>query len=105
MGHVNYQEVLDDGQGVSVYVEFRTSGPKVESYSVVLLLETDNGIETIRLYDSAHGFNEMHRYRQGDGKQRGVPFHPGSLGEGMRAAVKAVEEGYVEMIEGWRGSE
>jgi hypothetical protein len=31
----------------------------------------------------------------------GWAFHSGSLGEGMRAAISEIENGYREMIEGW----
>lgn len=44
----------------------------------------------------------MHRYTKIDGKQLGEPFHAGTLGEGMRAAIAEVETGYGEMIEGWK---
>ncbi len=29
------------------------------------------------------------------------PFHSGTLGEGMRAAIEEIEGGYREMLEGW----
>lgn len=37
-----------------------------------------------------------------EGKQPGAPFHAGTLGEGMRAAIEEIERGYGEMIEGWK---
>ena len=43
----------------------------------------------------------MHRYTRSGGKEAGVPFHGGTLGEGMRVAISEVERGYREMIEGW----
>ncbi len=70
-------------------------------YRVVLLFDTQEGAETIRVYDSAHGYSEMHRYTRTDGKQTGKRFHSGSLGEGMRTAIEEAEEGFGEMIEGW----
>ena len=57
--------------------------------------------KTIRLYDAAHGFNEMHRHTRSGGKEPGAPFHSGTLGDGMRAAIAEVERNYAEMIEGW----
>lgn len=84
-------------------VDFSTVKGEVVHYSIVLLLATSNGVETIRVYDSAHGFNEMHRYTRAGGKQAGRVFHSGTLGEGMRAATEAVKAGHLEMIEGWRG--
>lgn len=70
-------------------------------YRVVLLLDTPRETVTIRVYDSAHGYNEMHRHTRIDGKQTGKRFHSGSLGEGLRAAIEDTEDRYVEMIEGW----
>jgi hypothetical protein len=53
-------------------------------------------------HDSAHGYNEMHRYTRVGGKQTGKRFHSGSLGEGMQAAIEEMEDGFIEMIEGWK---
>jgi hypothetical protein len=66
-----------------------------------LLLTVGEGTATVRLYDSAHGHNEMHRYTRSKGKQPGTPFHGGTLGDGMRAAIDEIERSYREMIEGW----
>jgi hypothetical protein len=68
---------------------------------VILLLLTPEGGEAIRVYDSAHGYNEMHRYTRTNGKQTGKHFHSGSLGEGLRIAIEDAEDRYGEMIEGW----
>ena len=87
--------------GAVLRVEFITNGRKITDYAVVLLLAVDGSVETVRVYDGAHGHNEMHRYTRGGGKQPGEQFHAGTLGEGMRAAIAEVENGYREMIEGW----
>lgn len=82
-------------------VEFTTDGREITDYAVVLLLAIGDTTKTIRVYDGAHGHNEMHRYTRSAGKQQGELFHAGTLGEGMRAAIDEVERGYGEMIEGW----
>jgi hypothetical protein len=97
----NYLRILDHVLGAMLSVEFTTEGVEVTNYAVVLLLEVGDAIETIRLYDGVHGHNEMHRYTREEGKQAGAPFHGGTLGEGMRAAIEEIERGYREMIEGW----
>lgn len=84
-------------------VAFQTVKGEVVAYSVVLVLTTRFGVETTRVYDAAHGFNELHRYSRGGGKQDGVVFSSGTLGEGMRAAMEAIRRGHREMIEGWKG--
>jgi hypothetical protein len=64
-------------------------------------MATELRAKTVRVYDGAHGVNEMHRYTASRGKQPGTVFHSGTLGEGMRAAIAEVEHGYRGMIEGW----
>jgi hypothetical protein len=66
---------------------------------------TANGVETIRVYDGAHGFNEMHRYTSAGGRQDGEEFHSGTLAEGMRTAIAATKRSHREMIEGWGNDE
>ena len=97
-----YQRILDHVLGTILRVDFTSKGRKVSDYAVVLLLEVGERTETIRLYDGAHGYNEMHRYTRSGGKQPGTPFHSGTLGDGMRAAIDEVENGYREMIERWK---
>jgi hypothetical protein len=97
-----YQRVLDHLRGAVLHVEFTTDGREITDYAVVLLLAFDGATETIRVYDGAHGHNEMHRCTRSGGKQLGEPFHAGTLGEGMRAAIAEIERGYGEMIEGWK---
>lgn len=97
----DYLSVLDEDLGAMLGVDFKTDGRKVIDYAVVLLLEVAGATETIRIYDAAHGHNEMHRCTRSSGKQAGTPFHSGTLGEGMRAAIADIKAGYREMIEGW----
>jgi hypothetical protein len=97
----DYLRILDRALGARLRVEFTTGGGQVTDYAVVLLRKQGDVTETIRVYDGAHGHNEMHRYGRSGGKQPGAPFHGGTLGEGMRAAIKEVELGWREMIEGW----
>lgn len=94
--------MLDYFLGARMVVDFTTRRGKVIDYTVVLLFKTRAGAETVRVYDSAHGYNEMHRYTRTSGKQTGTIFHSGSLGEGMRAAVTDVKNGFAEMIKGWQ---
>ncbi len=94
-------EIIDFSLGAAIWVEFTTVRGKVTDYTVVLLLPTTDGVKTIRVYDAAHGFNEMHRYTRDGGKQRGTEVHSGTLGEGMRAAIGEIKMGYLKMIEGW----
>jgi hypothetical protein len=97
-----YLRVIDSVLGAILRVEFATDGREIIDYAVVLLVTLDGSTETIRVYDGAHGHNEMHRYTRSGGKQPGEPFHAGTLGEGMRAAIEEIERGYGEMIEGWK---
>lgn len=94
---------LDSVPGAKMSIVFRTVRGEVVAYSIVLVLATRFGVETIRVYDAAHGFNEMHRYTRGGRKQNGIVFSDGTLGEGMRTAMEAIKQGHREMIEGWKG--
>jgi hypothetical protein len=67
----------------------------------VLLVEVDDHLEPVRLYDGAHGKNELHRYGKQVGKGPSEVFHHGTLAEGMRAAIEDAEYGYEAMIESW----
>ncbi len=97
----HYRRILDHALGALLGVQFTTQANKVIDYAVILLLDIEKGTETIRVYDAAHGHNEMHRYSRSAGKEPGTAFHGGTLGEGMRAAIAEIERGYREMIEGW----
>jgi hypothetical protein len=98
----DYLRILDHVLGAMLRVEFTTEGREITDYAVVLLLAVGEATETIRVYDGAHSHNEMHRYTRSKGKQSGTPFHSGTLGDGMRAAIDEIECSYREMIEGWK---
>ena len=74
----------------------------VISYSVVLLALHDGSWHTVRVYDNAHGTNEVHRHTIAQGKRPAEPVHAGEAGEAMRAARDEVLAGYEKMIEAWR---
>jgi hypothetical protein len=97
-----YIESLDPVRGINLYVEFTTHRSDVLDYAIVLVVEAGGELETVRVYDGAHGRNELHRYTRPVGKQPALIVHRGSLGEGMRAAIKDVQRGYESMIESWR---
>jgi hypothetical protein len=83
-------------------VWFLTERASVISYSVVLLALHEGAWHTVRVYDNAHGANEMHRYTVAGGKQPAEPVHAGEAGEAMRSARDEVLAGYEKMIEAWR---
>jgi hypothetical protein len=96
-----YDVELDGTLGTWMHVEFTTEVREVTDYAVVLLVEEGGQLETVRVYDSAHGENEMHRYTREGGKQAAEVFHRDTLGAGMRAAIESVKRGYLPMIESW----
>ncbi|HEX7290242.1 MAG TPA: hypothetical protein VF250_03855 [Conexibacter sp.] len=96
-----YREVLDAPRGIELVVRFDRVRAEVTDYALVLVVIVGGRFHTVRVYDGAHGRNEMHRYARKLGKQPAEVFHGGTLGEGMRAAKRAIRDGYEEMIDGW----
>lgn len=99
----SYEVDLDLIGSIVMVVRFTSQGRDVTDYSVVLVAEREGREETIRVYDCAHGHNEMHRYSSAKGKQAGNAFHSGTLGEGLRLAIEEIKSGHRKMIEGWEG--
>jgi hypothetical protein len=97
-----YTLLLDLLLRVFMHVEFKTDRRDVVDYSIVLLVEVDGTMETVRLYDGAHGENQLHRYTSRDGKQPAKVVHHGDLGQGMRTAIEEIEHRYEAMIESWQ---
>lgn len=102
MARVAYVEKLNVARGVNLIVRFETRRADVIDYALVLVKETAGRAETVRVYDAAHGRNELHRYTRELGKQPAEVFHRGTLGEGMRSALAQIKAGYEEMIDAWR---
>ena len=100
----DYERVLDYELGATIVVSFTTRGREVVDYAVVLTVGHDGGRSTVRVYDGAHGRNDMHRYTRSAGKQPAEVFDRGTLGDGFRAAIDAIERGYREMIDAWLAS-
>lgn len=100
-----YRDVLDYEIGARIVVEFALDRREVVDYAVVLTVDDEAGeAVTVRVYDGAHGINEMHRHDRSGAKAPAESFHAGTLGEGMRAAIAAVRAGYQEMIEAWHAT-
>jgi hypothetical protein len=95
----SYEHALDATRTAWLTVRFETVRREVVAYAVVLSVDTNNARETVRVYDSAHGFNEVHRHTRRGGQLPGRPFH--TLGEGMRTAIADRADGYGTMIEAW----
>ncbi len=83
-------------------VRWRIARGRVVDYAVTLTALDAGRHRTVRVYDGAHGVNEMHRVTRQGTKQPGIIFHDGTLREGLRAAQLEVKHGWAEMIEGWR---
>lgn len=102
-----YRDVLSYEIGARIVVEFTTPtrGREVMDYAVVLAVDDGAGeAVTVRVYDGAHGVNDMHRHDRSGEKAPAEMFHAGTLGEGMRVAITAVRTGYKEMIDAWRAT-
>jgi hypothetical protein len=93
---------LEREPSILMHVRFTTRRRDVTNYAVLLTIEEEGKRLAVRLYDGAHGVNEMHRYTQNQRKELAEIFHSGTLGEGMRAATELVKRGYRPIIEAWR---
>lgn len=58
-------------------VRFVTDNGVLVTYAIALVTELRERLWTVRLYDNAHGINEMHRYTRTGGKQPGEVFTTG----------------------------
>lgn len=94
--------ILAAEPAASIRVEFVSDRHDVVDYSVVLLLGEEGEQHAVRLYDGSHGVNEMHRYTRSAEKQPAEVFHHGTLGEGMRSAIRQILSGYEAMVEAWQ---
>lgn len=101
-GKFEFEFDLDWVGDVTMRVRWTIERGNVVDYAVVLTALDQGQHRTIRIYDGAHGVNEMHRNTRTGGKEPAVVFHAGTLGEGLRAAQVEVKAGWAEMIEGWR---
>lgn len=99
-----YRDVLDYEMGARIVVRFTKRRREVVDYAVILTVDDEAGEATVRVYDGAHGVNDMHRHDRSGEKALAETFHAGTLGEGMRAAITAVRAGYKEMINAWRAT-
>ncbi len=93
--------MLDHELRALLAVEFTVCRCEVLDYAVILAIDDGWAVETVRVYDGAHGFNEMHRYRRIGKKTPAEIFHHGTLGEGMRAAIALVRDDYQGLIAAW----
>jgi ferredoxin-NADP reductase len=77
-----YRDVLDYEIGARIVVEFTLDRREVVDYAVVLTVDDEAGeAVTVRVYDGAHGVNEMHRHNRFGEKASAESFHAGTLGK------------------------
>jgi hypothetical protein len=97
-----YRYELDPALDAWITVQFTRRRRHITDYAVILLIRRSDQTHTIRVYDAAHGINEMHRYTQHDGKQAAETVHHGTLTEGLQAAIQAIQDSHPAMIEAWQ---
>lgn len=94
--------------GADMVVKFEVGGrpSTVTRYAVILrILDPDDRATAVRVYDNAHGVDEHHMHRcdrAGNRRQPPEIFHHGSPVEALMEARRLVENGFEEMIAGWR---
>lgn len=89
--------------GARVEISYKTHRDGRILYSVVLIYRDSNGTDqTVRVYDNAHGQNEMHRYTRRGGKQTADLFHPGPANIACGYAIAQAKKNYEEIIRSWQ---
>jgi hypothetical protein len=84
-----------------VRVAYLTQRGTLTRYRVVLVAWHADAWHTVRVYDNAHGVNDMHRHTLSGGKQPAETFHHGTPGEAFNVALATLSKGYEEIIGGW----
>jgi hypothetical protein len=90
LSHIAYAEVA-----------YTTERGALTTYSVTLVALRRDDWQTVRVYDNAHGVNDMHRHTISEGKRPAETFHYGTPSDAFNAALEMVDARYEEMIAGW----
>jgi hypothetical protein len=78
----------------------RSSAYPIE-YAIVLLLERDGGVHTVRTFDNAHAPTEHHEHRYvGAEKQEPIVTH-GPINDAMHAAEVKLRRGWRDIVRSW----
>jgi hypothetical protein len=100
--------VLQLAHDADVHVSFDVAGhpAAVTRYAVVLRhLDRRGKATAVRVYDNSHDPGEHHMHRCDPSGRRQQPpaiFHHGEAYEAFKEARTLVENGFEEMIAGWR---
>lgn len=54
----------------------------IVDYAVILTVDDEAGEATVRVYDGAHGVDDMHRHNRRGEKAPATTFHVGTHGDG-----------------------
>jgi hypothetical protein len=87
--------------GVWIAVRIKRDPVKGYDWAVVLTVLRDGRRRPVCLYDNAHGFPEMHRYREGV-KLAGEPVPlSGSVRHDIPAAIAGFKRKWEDIVERW----
>lgn len=90
------------GSGVDAAVRLVTDRSGLVEYAIALRVFENGWWQTVRLYDNAHGANDMHRYSRQEGKRPAENFSQGRPSEAYLLARNLILEGWEQMIDSWR---
>jgi hypothetical protein len=82
-------------------VDYMTQRGTLTRYSVILVAWHGRTWHTVRVYDNTHDNHDMHRHTISEGKQPAERIHDGTPSEAFNDALRAIRDGYEEMIAGW----
>jgi hypothetical protein len=81
----------------------RSSAYPIE-YAIVLLLEHDGAVHTVRMFDNAHAPTEHHEHRYiGAEKQEPIVTH-GPINDAMHAAEIKLRRGWRDIVRSWEST-
>jgi hypothetical protein len=89
------------GHAARRYVRYAKERGELVTYAVVLMAEVAGEFRPVRLFDNAHGTNDMHRYTRDGIKMPAETFHFGTASDAMNAAIQVIDESWEQMVEPW----
>lgn len=87
--------------GVWICVRIKRDASKGYDWAVILAVMREGRRQAVCLYDNAHGFPEIHRYRDGIKLAGELVLLSGSVRHDIPAAIAEFKREWEDMVERW----